>query len=343
MKVPESHPVGYYHCISRIVDRQFLFGDREREQFVQFMREYEAFCGVRILTYCIMSNHFHILLEVPKRPEVLPSSEELVKMLGRLSGNVSVGTVVQRIEMFQKAKAHKELNEYLESFWARMWDVSAFMKLLKQRYTQWFNSQKGRKGTLWEERFKSVLVDGCGEALATMAAYIDLNPVRAGMVEDPADYRWCGYAEASVGRRRAMEGLRIVVAAIERVHPEAGHGAKHRPAEAVLSKYRLFVYGEGEERDGYTAEGAPLRRGFDREAVLKMVAEKGRLGLEDFLRLRVRYFADGAILGSRRFVDSLFGATRGRYGATRKDGARRVRGLKSELYALRDLKKSVFG
>ena len=182
MKVPESHPVGYYHCISRIVDRQFLFGDLEREQFVQFMREYEAFCGVRILTYCVMSNHFHILLEVPKRPKVLPSSEELVKMLGRLSGNVSVGTVVQRIEMFQNAKAHKELNEYLESFWARMWDVSAFMKLLKQRYTQWFNSQKGRKGTLWEERFKSVLVDGCGEALTTMAAYIDLNPVRAGIV-----------------------------------------------------------------------------------------------------------------------------------------------------------------
>ncbi len=46
-----------------------------------------------------MSNHFHILFEVPKRPEVLPSSGELVKMLGRLSGNVSVGTVVQRIEI----------------------------------------------------------------------------------------------------------------------------------------------------------------------------------------------------------------------------------------------------
>jgi hypothetical protein len=35
-----------------------------------------------------------------------------------------------------------------------MWDVSAFMKLLKQRFTQWFNRQRGRKGTLWEERFK---------------------------------------------------------------------------------------------------------------------------------------------------------------------------------------------
>ena len=88
-----------------------------------------------------------------------------------------------------------------------MWDVSVFMKLLKQRFTQWFNQQWGRKGTLWEERFKSVLVEGAGEVLATMAAYIDLNPVRAGIVKDPADYRWCGYAEATAGSRRAQRGL----------------------------------------------------------------------------------------------------------------------------------------
>jgi hypothetical protein len=51
-------------------------------------------------------------------------------------------------------------------------------------------------GTLWEGRFKSVLVEGTGQTLSTMAAYIDLNPVRAGIVKDPADYRWSGYAEA---------------------------------------------------------------------------------------------------------------------------------------------------
>ena len=86
-----------------------------------------------------------------------------------------------------------------------------------------------------------------------------------------------------------------------------------------------------------------MRRGFDREAVLKVVSEKGRVGLEDFLRLRVRYFADGAILGTRGFVDSIFAGARERFGARRKDGARRVRGLNGELYVLRDLKKAVFG
>jgi hypothetical protein len=60
------------------------------------------------------------------------------------------------------------------------------------------------------ERFKSVLVED-GEALRTMAAYIDLNPVRAGMVKDPKDYRWCGYGEAMGGGTAARLELCQVV------------------------------------------------------------------------------------------------------------------------------------
>lgn len=74
-------------------------------------------------------------------------------------------------------------------FTYRMHDLSEFMKGLLIRFTRWFNRTHSRSGTLWEERFKSVIVES-GMAARTMAAYIDLNPVRAGMVEDPADYRW---------------------------------------------------------------------------------------------------------------------------------------------------------
>ena len=56
---------------------------------------------------------------------------------------------------------------------------------------------------IWEERFGSVVVEEEERALRTMAAYIDLNPVRAGMVLNPADYRWSGYAEAMAGKARA--------------------------------------------------------------------------------------------------------------------------------------------
>ncbi len=89
----------------------------------------------------------------------------------------------------------------------RMYDLSEFCKSLKQRFSQYYNKKYDRSGTLWDQRFKSILVEGSRNALLTMAAYIDLNPVRAGMVEDPKDYRWCGYGEAVVGSQRARNGL----------------------------------------------------------------------------------------------------------------------------------------
>ncbi|HAB18938.1 MAG TPA: transposase [Verrucomicrobiota bacterium] len=336
LKAPEGHTVAYYHCLSRVVDRQFVLGEVEREQFVRLMREYEAFCGVRILTYCILSNHFHILIEVPERPKELPGSEELHRKLELLSGTaLSAATARQRMEMFRQAGDAAGERAFWERICASMWDVSAFMKLLKQRFTQWFNRQKGRKGTLWEERFKSVLVEGAGEALSTMAAYIDLNPVRAGLVKDPKDYRWCGYAEAASGSRRAQRGLRAAIAGGERVAE-----AKNKLHEALV-KYRVWLFGQGAEREGTTPAGQPLRKGFKREDVLAVVAARGRLAIPEYLRLKVRYFADGAILGTRDFVNRIFTALRPRFSAQRKDGARRMQGLDPELFTVRDLQVRV--
>lgn len=87
--------------------------------------------------------------------------------------------------------------------------VSWFMRLLKQRFTQWINTSTGRTGTLWEGRFRSVPVEGAGDVLAIIAAYINLNPIRAGIVSDPKDYRWRGYGEAVGGGRLARNGLMI--------------------------------------------------------------------------------------------------------------------------------------
>ena len=66
------------------MDRRFIFEEAEKEQFVRLMREYEAFCQVRVLTFCVMSNHYHILLEVPKRPDSLPTAEQVMETLKEL-------------------------------------------------------------------------------------------------------------------------------------------------------------------------------------------------------------------------------------------------------------------
>ena len=86
MRLPrlKSRPgpgTAYYHCVSRVVNRAFVLGDEEKGHFVRLMRRWESFCGVQVVTYCIMSNHFHVLVGVPARPSQLLSPEELFRKL----------------------------------------------------------------------------------------------------------------------------------------------------------------------------------------------------------------------------------------------------------------------
>ena len=178
-----------------------------------------------------------------------------------------------------------------------MWDVSAFMKLLKQRFTQWFNRRHRRKGTLWEERFKSVLVEGSHQVLATMAAYIDLNPVRARLVEDPGTGAGAGMPR----RWRAGGGPRRPGRAGRDAPGDAGsQGFGPEPPSAVaegkalpcqtLERYRVWLFGQGErieareaipvstESGSLPVETRPGRRGgIAPERMAEVVAGRGKL------------------------------------------------------------------
>jgi putative transposase len=70
---------------------------------------------------------------------------------------------------------------------------TALMRDLGQRYVPYFNSRHGRTGTLWEGRFRSCIAESARYVLACYR-YIELNPVRAGMVKHPAGYLWSSYA-----------------------------------------------------------------------------------------------------------------------------------------------------
>ena len=86
-----------------------------------------------------------------------------------------------------------------------MGDVSIFMKELKQRFSIWYNRSHGRFGTLWAERFRSVVVEGRPFALQTVAAYIDLNPVRANLCQDSEGFSllWLCGSGRGIRKRRA--------------------------------------------------------------------------------------------------------------------------------------------
>lgn len=334
---PAGHPSAFYHCVSRVVDRRFIFDSFEKNLFLRLMRELAEFCQVRVLTYCIMSNHFHLLVEVPKTPAVLPTAEETLVALQKLSGRQDIGAALQRLQGFRESGDAAGEARWLARYHARRWNLSFFLKLLKQRFTVAYNRKAQRKGTLWEERFRSVLIEGAGRALMTIAAYIDLNPIRACLVDDPKDYRWSGYGEAVAGQQVAQEGLRRLAGILL--------GETEPALSSALSVYRQHLYCEGsEDRESIDDSGRTSRGSFSRTAVLEVLRNKGRLPISDYLRCRIRYFCDGAILGCREFVEDLFHHHRNRFPPNRRSGARAIRGLdKPGLFTWRDFRVNVFG
>ena len=184
-----------YHCMSHTVSGTPYFDDLAREVLRKMIWQVAVFSGVDVLTYCIMSNHFHVLLRVPEGAEV--TDAELLRRYRVLYPKPTKYQTASITVIEQELAAGGEEAEVIRrKLLARMGGVSEYMKALKKRFSVWYNRSHRRYGTLWTERFKSVLVEGKGNALQTMAAYIDLNPVRAGLVQDPKDYRFCGYAEA---------------------------------------------------------------------------------------------------------------------------------------------------
>jgi REP-associated tyrosine transposase len=81
--------------------------------------------------------------------------------------------------------------------------VSTMMQSLGRRYVRYFNRKYRRSGTLWEGRFKASLVQS-ETYLLICQRYIELNPVRAGMVSDPADYVWSSYQAHGLGKEIAL-------------------------------------------------------------------------------------------------------------------------------------------
>jgi len=345
-----------YHCVSRVVDRRFVFGDEEREAFRMFMRMYENFSGCRVLSYCVMSNHFHLLLEVPPTREDGISDELLLKRLGALYSEKFVAGVAGELAATRVAErfaggTQSRVREIHERFNYRMESLSHFMQGLLIRFTRWFNRKHERTGTLWEERFKSVIVES-GIAAKSMAAYIDLNPVRAGMVEDPADYRWSSYGEA-VGGGRKGNGKKAREGLVRAYLCHRGAGFEAEKWRDVSRGYRrLLGMALARKASGSDSKISSTSDESTRMNDAEYLANGGRksgllpeLTVARILCYRVRYFTDGAVIGSREFVNEAFAASRERFSKKRKDGARRMKGngsaARDHLWSMRDLRVEV--
>lgn len=327
-----------YHVMSRTCGGEVFFDDVEKEALRRVIWRMAEFCGIKVVTYCLMGNHFHLLAEVPHRETWLqrfdgPQGEaKLLEHLRSLYSKTYTGLLRDELADLRQRGLEVLAQQRLEAIKRRFCDLSLFVKEVKERFSRWFNKRLGRKGTLWMDRFKSVLVEGKGEALRTMASYIDLNPVRAGLVKDPKDYRWCGYAEALGGSRRAQRGLCKAISKPVDGWQSAG------AAEA----YRCILFDEGLEVKDAQNEKV-VERGVSVESARAVLKERGKLSSAELVRLRVRYFSDGAVLGSKAFVEGIFEAQRAQFSPKRKRAASRIAETDAPLYSLRQLKLAPVG
>ena len=182
----------YYHCVSRCVRRAFLCGvdhstgdsyEHRRGWLESKLLELPGIFAIDIAAYAIMSNHYHVVLHVDKDAALAWSDKEVISRWHLLfKGNL----LSQR---FEKGDALSEpelarLAIYISEWRSRLSDISWFMRVLNEAIAREANAEDGCSGRFWEGRFKSqALLDDA--ALAACIAYVDLNPVRAGMSKTP--------------------------------------------------------------------------------------------------------------------------------------------------------------
>lgn len=197
----------YYHATSRCAFQTFAFEAASKDMFVKIMRRAEEFSGVKVADYCVMDNHFHILVKVPKRQPV--NDVELDRRVTVLYGEAKAAAIFRRWkDLSDTTGGDAIVKRERDLLRARMYDISGFMKTLKQRFSLWYTTHHGNlEGSIWQGRFHSALVENSADALSAVSSYIDRNPVRAGIAEDARDYAWSGYGAACRGDARAREGL----------------------------------------------------------------------------------------------------------------------------------------
>ena len=307
---------GWYHVVSRTAFQLFKFEEGDKSMFVSMMRRAAAFSGVEVLNHCVMSNHFHILLHVPKPVEI--TERILLKRYAALYGLDDAKVLREHWKALRDTKQVDRLEREQAQLKHRMGDLSEFMKTFKQRFSLWYRHQhESFSGTLWEGRFKSVILQGNPATLSAVSAYIDLNPVRARMVDDPAKYKWSGYGAAMAGNPDAMRG-------IARVFEEGA--TEHDFIRIAEEHYRIILYETGSDS-------------LSPEKVKEVLERKGRLTIQQLLRCKVRHFIAGTCMGDAEFVEGVFAKYRDHFGKARKTGARSM-GHGLRLYTARKLRKT---
>ena len=182
----------YYHITSRCVRRAFLCGvdhysgqsyEHRRQWVVDRIRLLSSLFAIDVCAYAVMSNHYHLVLKVsPGQLDDLTEDEILDRWCALFKGPLLIQNYRsgEDLKPFERAAVSDIVNVWR----ARLSSISWFMRCLNQPIARQANLEDKCTGKFWESRFNSQALKS-EEALLSCMAYVDLNPVRAGMADTP--------------------------------------------------------------------------------------------------------------------------------------------------------------
>jgi REP element-mobilizing transposase RayT len=295
-----------YHVMSRTALDGFPLKDVEKDFMLSLIKKFSSLYFIEILGFCLMGNHFHLLVKMI--PENRFTDEDIQKRFERFYGDSRSFTEGQIPYLREKLSG-----------------LSEFMREIKVSFARYYNRHHNRRGYFWGDRFKSVIVER-GETLINCLAYIDLNPLRAGMVERPEEYRWnsLGY-HLQTGNKDNFLSLDFGL-------KEFGVlDAKER-----LRSYRRYVY----EAGAINRPDKMKAKVIDDKVVTKERKIEFEISRIDRFRYRTRYFTDSGIIGSKEFVAANYQRFKHLFYSKHEKKPRPIKGLEG-VYSLKRLSEVV--
>jgi REP element-mobilizing transposase RayT len=295
-----------YHVMSRTALDGFPLGDIEKDFMLDLIRRYSFLYLVEILGLCLMGNHFHILVKI--LPEYKFTDEDIKKRYANFYGE------------------EQDFADGRIPYWReKLSSLSEFMREIKVGFARHYNRRHNRRGYFWGDRFKSVIVEN-GQTLINCLAYIDLNPLRAGLVERPEQYRWnsLGYHVQTNNQDNFLStdfGLEEfnVKSKTERIR-----------------RYRRYVYEAGSLDRPEKGSAKVIE-----DKVLEKERNRGfELRRSDRFKYRTRYFTDSGIIGSKEFVAAKYQRFKHLFYSKHEKKPRPIKGLDG-IYSLKRLSEIV--
>lgn len=202
----------WYHLVNRCVRRAFLCGqdkvtgrcyEHRRVWLETLTLQLASVFAIDVAAYAMMSNHYHLVLRAnPKLAQSWTDDEVLRRWTQLFTGPELVQRYLTEPSVFT-APIHDKVMEYAQEYRQRLYDISWFMRLLNEPIARMANKEDRVKGRFWEGRFKSqVLLDE--QAIIAVMAYVDLNPVRAGMADDLPSSNFTSVQRRITGNTQAV-------------------------------------------------------------------------------------------------------------------------------------------